>query len=326
MGEAQTNWFSLSIRPVVTKTIQATFADRDALNDDVRQRQAKAFSGTASHIRCAGYDGSEAQTRFARTSPAAPSPIADAFCQLAQADKKSLERNGSSGLQFYSGNADKVGGIEAGYDEILQVTNSDRDSDGLWPDNQSGLHGSLIALFEHLDEVAQRVLSAFAQYLWLNDDWFAEPTAGHDGVLQLIRTQRFSSKTDDGSLAFGETVDLISIVFSFDNLVLEARHRWEDKWIPLELHPGSMVVIVGDMMQRLANQILGTPTLRHPPVNAPSASGVTRLVRFSIPFRPDFLIKTLLEMGGGTDMDKYPVSIIAGDFKSQLLDKAQKSV
>lgn len=79
VGEAQTNWFSLSIRPVITKTIQATLADRDALNEDVRQRQAIAFSGTASHIRCAGYHGSEAQTRFARTSPAAPSPIADAF-------------------------------------------------------------------------------------------------------------------------------------------------------------------------------------------------------------------------------------------------------
>lgn len=66
VGEAQTNWFSLTIRPVVTKTIQATLADSDALNEDVRQRQAKAFSGTASHIRCAGYDGSAKRKRVSQ--------------------------------------------------------------------------------------------------------------------------------------------------------------------------------------------------------------------------------------------------------------------
>jgi isopenicillin N synthase-like dioxygenase len=83
--------------------------------------------------------------------------------------------------------------------------------------------------------------------------------------------------------------------------------------------PGTIVVNIGDMMQRLTNHVL--PSTTHRVVNIPEAySGESR---YSIPFffhpNPDFEITTLPSCISADNPNRYPEPILADDYLTERL-------
>ncbi|MEZ5459537.1 MAG: 2OG-Fe(II) oxygenase family protein [Steroidobacteraceae bacterium] len=83
--------------------------------------------------------------------------------------------------------------------------------------------------------------------------------------------------------------------------------------------PGSLVVNVGDMLQRLTNNLLRSTT--HRVVNPPHERA--SFARISMPyflhFNPDFLIDTLPGCISAAHPNAYPEPITADDFLQQRL-------
>lgn len=83
--------------------------------------------------------------------------------------------------------------------------------------------------------------------------------------------------------------------------------------------PGSLVVNVGDMLQRLTNHVL--PSTTHRVVNpAPGRRGFSRLsTPFFLHFEPDFEIRTLESCTEPGRPDRYPEPITADAYLQQRL-------
>ena len=89
-----------------------------------------------------------------------------------------------------------------------------------------------------------------------------------------------------------EDINLITLLLGAEESGLQLLDR-NGEWLPVKPPEGAMVVNVGDMLQRLTNNVL--PSTTHRVVNPPAErSGVSR---YSMPFflhlRPDFIIDAL---------------------------------
>ena len=76
-----------------------------------------------------------------------------------------------------------------------------------------------------------------------------------------------------------EDINLITLLMGASAEGLEVLNR-QNKWIPITAMPNQLVVNVGDMLQRLTNNVLRSTT--HRVVNPPKEKWNT--TRFSIPF------------------------------------------
>ena len=99
---------------------------------------------------------------------------------------------------------------------------------------------------------------------------------------------------------------------------LEIKDR-DGRWLALNPPPGSLVVNVGDMLQRLTNHVLVSTTHR---VTNPAGDAAGRS-RYSMPFflhfAPEFLIRTLPNCVGPGRPDRHPEPITARAYLEQRL-------
>jgi isopenicillin N synthase-like dioxygenase len=90
-------------------------------------------------------------------------------------------------------------------------------------------------------------------------------------------------------------------------------------WIPVTTIPETIVVNVGDMLQRLTNNVLRSTT--HRVVNPPAP--FSKAPRYSIPFflhpNSEFLIKSLDTCVTADNPEHYPEPITANDYLTQRL-------
>jgi len=115
-----------------------------------------------------------------------------------------------------------------------------------------------------------------------------------------------------------EDINVITLLLGAEEGGLEVRHR-NGQWLGVNPPPGSLVVNIGDMLQRQTNNVL--PSTSHRVVNPkPERS---RFARYSTPyflhFRPDYEIRTLPGCMGSDRPDLYPEPINAQDFLLQRL-------
>ena len=124
----------------------------------------------------------------------------------------------------------------------------------------------------------------------------------------------------DGAIRAGahEDINLITLLLGAEEAGLELRTR-EGNWIEVSPPPGAMVINIGDMLQRLTNNVL--PSTTHRVVNPPpERRGVARYsTPFFMHFAPDYLIKTLPSCITPDNPDRYPVSITADGFLMERL-------
>jgi isopenicillin N synthase-like dioxygenase len=189
----------------------------------------------------------------------------------------------------------------------------------LWVDELPGFRSLSLGMFAAFDAMGRALLRAIARSLELAADWF-EPTVNEgNSVLRVIHYPPMPpTPTESVRAGAHEDINVITLLMGAEEPGLQVLTR-QGRWLAIDPEPGSLVVNVGDMLQRLTNDVLRSTT--HRVVNP--ARERESFARFSMPyflhFNPDFLIETLPGCVTPERPNAYPVPIKADDYLQQRL-------
>lgn len=191
----------------------------------------------------------------------------------------------------------------------------------VWPEHPSGFRKTFAALFAEFDRVGALILDRIALDLGLAEDWFRPAVAGNNSVLRLLHYPPVESAQGPAIRAGAhEDINLITLLLGAEESGLELLTR-EGHWLPVAPPEGTLVVNIGDMLQRLTNHVLPSTThrVRNP---AGERAGFSR---YSMPYflhpRSDFRIETLPGCVTAGNPDRYPEGITADDYLQQRLQE-----
>ena len=189
----------------------------------------------------------------------------------------------------------------------------------LWPSEVPEFRRCALGLYQALDDLGSRVLAALALNLGLGENWFADKTEFGNSILRPIHYPPITSRNIPNVRAGAdEDINLITLLIGASAEGLEVLSR-KGEWVPFTAEADTIVVNIGDMLQRLSNHMF--PSTTHRVVNPPGEKA--RMVRYSTPFflhpNPDFLIKTLPGCISPDNPDRYPEPITAYDYLMQRL-------
>ena len=193
--------------------------------------------------------------------------------------------------------------------------------DNVWPDDEApGFRPRLQALYAELDAMGARLLRAIARHLQLPADFFEAPVKDGNSILRLLHYPPTTGEGPNVRAAAHEDINVITLLLGAEEGGLEVLDRESGAWLAINPPPGSLVVNIGDMLQRLTNGVL--PSTSHRVVNpAPERRGVARYsTPFFLHFNPDFVIETLPTMVSDDNPDRYAgKAIMAEDFLTERL-------
>ena len=189
----------------------------------------------------------------------------------------------------------------------------------LWPTEVRGFREAAYGLFESLDALGSRVLSALALHIGLPEDFFADITNFGNSILRPIHYPPITSP-DIPNVRAGahEDINFITLLVGASAAGLEVKAR-NGEWVPFTAEADTIVVNIGDMLQRLTNHVY--PSTTHRVVNPPGEAA--RNPRYSTPYflhaNPDYLIKTLPSCITPDNPDRYPTPITSQDYLMERL-------
>lgn len=135
-------------------------------------------------------------------------------------------------------------------------------------------------LYKSFEEAGGHLLRAIANYLEIDENYFTPKIKNGNSILRAIHYPPITQEPQSAIRAEQhEDINLITLLVgaSADGLQLLTK---ENEWIDVKAGPGQIVVNVGDMLQRLTNNVLKSTT--HRVVNPPQEKWHTH--RYSIPF------------------------------------------
>ncbi len=191
--------------------------------------------------------------------------------------------------------------------------------ENVWPDAEvPGFHPHLKALYDAIDGLGNQMLRAIARHLKL-DDGFFEPTVEQGN--SILRLLHYPPVPEDGPhvrAGAHEDINVITLLLGAEEAGLELKEK-DGSWLPVNPPAGSIVVNIGDMLQRLTNHRL--PSTSHRVVNpAPERRGVPRYsTPFFLHFASDYMIETLPQTVDTEHPDRYPEPITADGFLKERL-------
>jgi isopenicillin N synthase-like dioxygenase len=190
--------------------------------------------------------------------------------------------------------------------------------DNVWPAEIAGFRESETWLYGALEHLGLRMLRAIAHYLRLPDDWFEPTVRNGNSVLRLLHYPPSDFAGPNIRAGAHEDINTITLLLGAEEGGLEVKDR-DGRWLPINPPAGSVVVNIGDMLQRLTNDVL--PSTTHRVVNPPEArKGMARYsTPFFLHFRPDFLIETLPGCITPERPNRYPEPITADAFLVERL-------
>ena len=189
----------------------------------------------------------------------------------------------------------------------------------LWPDEVTGFRESGYGLYQALDQLGGKVLSALALHIGLPADWFADKTDSGNSILRPIHYPPITTP-DIPNVRAGahEDINLITLLVGASAEGLEVLSR-RGEWVPFTADADTIVVNIGDMLQRLTNHVY--PSTTHRVVNPPGDKA--RQPRYSTPFflhpNPDFLIDVLPSCVTPENPSRYPEPITAQGYLEERL-------
>ena len=188
----------------------------------------------------------------------------------------------------------------------------------VWPDEVPGLKETFLALYAEFDRVGAKLLSAIARYLGLAPDWFVEPVRDGNSVMRLLHYPPVSPDAPGVRAGAHEDINLITLLVGASAEGLEVLSR-KGEWVPFTADADTIVVNIGDMLQRLTNHVY--PSTTHRVVNPPGERA--RQPRYSTPFflhpNPDFLIDVLASCVTADNPSRYPEPITAQGYLEERL-------
>ena len=189
----------------------------------------------------------------------------------------------------------------------------------LWPTEVDGFREFGYGLYQALDALGSRVLSALALHIDLPEDYFADKTNYGNSILRPIHYPPITT-TDVPNVRAGahEDINLITLLVGASAAGLEVLSR-KGEWIPFTADEDTIVVNIGDMLQRLTNHVY--PSTTHRVTNPPG--DLARQPRYSTPFflhpNPDFLIDVLPQCVNDHNPSRYPEPITAQGYLEERL-------
>ncbi len=189
----------------------------------------------------------------------------------------------------------------------------------LWPAEVPDMRRVGYGLFEALDALGSSVLAALALHIDLPEDYFADKTDHGNSILRPIHYPPITAGNVPNVRAGAhEDINLITLLVGASAAGLEVRSR-AGEWIPFTADADTIVVNIGDMLQRLTNHVY--PSTTHRVVNPPGEAA--RKPRYSIPFflhpNPDFEIDVLPSCTSADNPSRYPESITAQGYLEERL-------
>jgi isopenicillin N synthase-like dioxygenase len=187
----------------------------------------------------------------------------------------------------------------------------------VWPAEVAGFRDAVGELYAGLDRLGERLLSAIARHLGLADDFFEGPTRDGDSVLRLLHYPPVPAGASAVRAGAHEDINAITLLLGAEEAGLELLTA-DGQWLAVSPPAGSVVVNIGDMLQRLTNHHL--PSTTHRVVNpAPERRGFARYsTPFFLHFAPDYLIETLPSCIDAAHPD-HPQPITARAYLEQRL-------
>ncbi|MFQ3667182.1 MAG: 2-oxoglutarate and iron-dependent oxygenase domain-containing protein [Sphingomonadaceae bacterium] len=253
---------------------------------------------------------------FARTGFAiveghgVPQPVIDAalaamkaFFALPEAEKRQAHVPGQGGARGYT-----PFGIETARDsdlfDLKEFYHVGRElAEGhpyrpfmppnVWPAAPAEFRDSALALFDALETAGQRILRAIAVHLGQAPDFFADPVQDGNSVLRLLHYPPVPEDAPNLRAGAHEDINVITLLLGAEEAGLQLLSR-DGEWLDVTALEGSLVVNVGDMLQRQTGGTL--PSTTHRVVNpAPERRHIPRYsMPFFLHFRPDWLIEPLV--------------------------------
>jgi isopenicillin N synthase-like dioxygenase len=189
----------------------------------------------------------------------------------------------------------------------------------LWPAEVPQFRERALALYDALDALGARVLSALALNLGLPEDYFADKTDNGNSILRPIHYPPITADEIPNVRAGAhEDINLITLLVGASAEGLEVLSR-KGEWVPFTADADTIVVNIGDMLQRLTNHVL--PSTTHRVVNPPGEKA--RQPRYSTPFflhpNPDFVIDVLPGCVSADNPSRYPEPITAQGYLEERL-------
>jgi isopenicillin N synthase-like dioxygenase len=191
-------------------------------------------------------------------------------------------------------------------------------ADNVWPAEIPVFHDAVLGLYDALEALGLKVLSALARRLGLADDYFESAVRLGDSVLRLLHYPPLRGEGPRVRAAAHEDINTITLLLGADEAGLEIRDA-DGTWIPVNPPPGAVVCNIGDMLQRLTNGVL--PSTTHRVVNPLlERRGLSRYsAPFFLHFAPDLLIQTLPSCVTEARPNLYPTPITAQDYLAERL-------
>ena len=190
--------------------------------------------------------------------------------------------------------------------------------DNVWPERPPQFREHLLAFYDALDALGVRILRAIARRLRLDDDFFAPTVDYGNSVLRLLHYPPVGEAGPHVRAGAHEDINVITLLLGAEEAGLELLDK-DGSWLPVNPPPGSIVINIGDMLQRLTNHVL--PSTSHRVVNpAPERRGAARYsTPFFLHFASDYLIRTLPGCVTPERPDRYPQPITADAYLKERL-------
>ena len=189
----------------------------------------------------------------------------------------------------------------------------------VWPEEVPGFRRHSVALYQAMESVGDRILASMALNIGLPANFFVEHVSRGDSILRALHYPPVNP-ADLPAVRAGahEDIDLITLLVGATDSGLELLTR-DGQWMPVNALPNTLIVNVGDMLQRLTNHVYRSTT--HRVVN-PEGENALRS-RYSMPFflhpNPDFVIDVLPECVSDGNPNRYPEATTAHEFLMQRL-------
>jgi isopenicillin N synthase-like dioxygenase len=191
-------------------------------------------------------------------------------------------------------------------------------ADNVWIDGIEGFKDTCIEMFETFDRSGRRLLTAIARVLDLPADYFEDKVQLGNSVLRVIHYPPMPpNPTESIRAGAHEDINVITLLLGAEEPGLQVLTR-QGEWLSVNPLPGSMVVNVGDMLQRLTNGRLRSTS--HRVINP--VSDRAQNARYSMPFflhfNPDFPIAALPSCVGPGKPEPLP-PILAEEYLQERL-------
>lgn len=186
----------------------------------------------------------------------------------------------------------------------------------IWPSDLPEFKERGLQLYNALDNLGSKVLSALALHIDLPEDFFVSATNNGNSILRPIHYPTIESE-DIPNVRAGahEDINLITLLVGASAAGLEVRSN-DGEWVPFTADADTIVVNIGDMLQRLTNHVY--PSTTHRVMN-----GDSRKPRYSVPFflhpNPDFLLDVLPNCITESNPSRYPEPISSHDYLMERL-------